>query len=63
MASDGLAEDGAGKAVLISVVEVGVAVGAWVDIGFEGFTGFPKGVGVWVTTVTGLIGTGMGVVF
>ena len=52
-ASDGLAENGAGKAVLISPVEVEVPVVGWIDMGFEGLTGVTGGTGVRVTVVTG----------
>ena len=38
-ASDGLAENGAGKAILISPVEVEVLVVGWVDMGVTGVTG------------------------
>ena len=57
-ASDGLAEDGAGKAVLISIVEVEILVGGWVDMGFKGLTGFTGGAGVRVTIVAGLTDIG-----
>ena len=54
-ASDGLAENGAGKAVLISSVEIEVLVVGWVDMGFEGLTG---GTGVRVTIITVLTDVG-----
>ena len=57
-ASDGLAENGAGKAILISPVEVEVLVVGWVDMGFEGLTGVTGGTGVRVTIVTGLTDVG-----
>ena len=53
-ASDGLAENGVGKAVLISPVEVEVPVKGWVDIRFMGLTGFTGGTGIGVTIVAGL---------
>ena len=58
-ALDGLVENGADKAVLISVVDMEIPVKDWVDMGFEGLTGFTVGVGVGVTTVAGLIEIGM----
>ena len=54
-ASDDLAENGAGKTVLISLVEVEVPAEGWVDMGFEGLTGFTGGTGVRVIIVTVLI--------
>ena len=57
-ASDGLAENGVGKAVLISPVEVEVMVVGWVDMGFEGLTGVTGGAGVRVTIVAGLTDVG-----
>ena len=55
-ASDGLAENDAGKAVLISAVEVPVK--GWVDMGFEGLAGFTGGAGVGVMIVMGLADIG-----
>ena len=55
-ASDGLAENGASKAVLISIVEVPVK--GWVDIGFEELAGFTGGAGVRVMIVAGLTDIG-----
>ena len=57
-ASDGLAENGVGKAILISPVEVEVPVVGWVDIGFEGLTGVTGDAGVRVTIVAGLTDVG-----
>ena len=53
-ASNGLAENGAGKGVLISPIEVEVLVVGWVDMGFKGLTGVTGGTGVRVTIVAGL---------
>ena len=58
-ASNGLAENGPGKAVLISSVEVEVPVVGWVDMGFKGLTGVTGGTGVKVTIVAGLTNVGM----
>ena len=58
-ASDGLAENGAGKAILISPVEVEVPVVGWVDMGFKGLTGVTGGTGTGVTIVPGLTDIGM----
>ena len=58
-ASDGLAENGAGKAILITPVEVEVPVVGWVDMGFEGLTGVTGGAKVRVTIVAGLTEVGM----
>ena len=58
-ALDGLAVNGAGKAILISIMEVEVLVEGWVDMEFKGLTGFTEGVGVRVTIVAGLIDVGM----
>ena len=58
-ASDGLAENGAGKTILISSVEVGVPVVGWVDMGFKGLTGVTGGTGTGVTMITGLTDVGM----
>ena len=54
--SDGLAENGARRAVLISAVDV-VVVGC-VDMGFKGLAGPTGGAGVGVTMVAGLINIG-----
>ena len=53
-ASDGLAENGAGRAVLISVVDMVVPIEDWIDMGFEGLTGFAESTGVGMTIVAGL---------
>ena len=55
-ASDGLAENGAGKAILISPVEVEVLVVGWVDMGVTGVTG---GARTGVIIVAGFTDVGM----
>ena len=59
-ASDGLAENKVGKAILISPVEMKVPVIGWIDMGFKGLAGVTGGTGTGITIVTGLIDVGMG---
>ena len=57
-ASNGLVENRAGKAILISPVEVEVSVVGWVDMGFKGLTGVTGVTRTGVTIVAGLTNIG-----